>query len=69
MSLTPLLICFQTYFDEYRFPCIHGFFNRGNLTIPGVEKCVNSALDHLITFMEEYVVNDANFTLYHGPKN
>ena len=52
----------QTYFDEYRFPCIHGYFNRGDLTVPGVEKCVNASMDHLITFMEAYVVGD-NSTL------
>ena len=54
----------QTYFDEYRFPCIHGFFNRGNLTVPGVEKCVTEAMDHLITFMETYVVSNGNVTLH-----
>ena len=50
--------CFQTYFDEYKFPCGHGFFNRGNLTMPRVEECVNTAMDHLLTFMGEYVISD-----------
>ena len=49
------LFC-QTLFDEYEAPCVHGFFNRGNLSDPGVAECVNSAMVHLITFLGNNVV-------------
>lgn len=47
----------QTYFDEYHLPCIHGFFNRGDLSNPKVAACVDTAMDHLLTFMEANLVN------------
>jgi len=45
-----------TMFDEYEAPCVHGFFNRGNLTDPGVAECVDTAMAHLITFLEDNLV-------------
>ena len=64
---------FQTLFDEYEDPCVHGFFNRGNLSDPGVAECVDTAMrhlltfmeEHLLTFMEEHLVSDGSVTL--GP--
>ena len=56
---------FQTLFDEYEDPCVHGFFNRGNLSDPGVAECVDTAMRHLLTFMEEHLVSDGSVTL--GP--
>ena len=47
---------FQTLFDEYEAPCVHGFFNRGNLSDPGVAECVDSAMVNLITFLGNNVV-------------
>eukprot|EP00091_Calanus_sinicus_P018638 TRINITY_DN4321_c0_g1_i8.p1 TRINITY_DN4321_c0_g1~~TRINITY_DN4321_c0_g1_i8.p1 ORF type:complete len:256 (-),score=50.93 TRINITY_DN4321_c0_g1_i8:74-841(-) len=46
-----------TYFDEFEDPCNHGFFNRGDLTDPAVEECVSRAMDHLVEFMTDYVLN------------
>ena len=46
----------QTMFDEYEAPCVHGFFNRGNLSDPGVAECVDTAMAHLITFLEDNVI-------------
>ena len=43
----------ETFFDEYEDPCIHGFFNRGNLTDPAVAECVDTAMQHLQTFFME----------------
>ena len=43
----------ETYFDVYEDPCIHGFFNRGNLTDPAVAQCVDTAMQHLQTFFME----------------
>ena len=43
-------------FDEYEAPCVHGFFNRGNLSDPGVAECVDTAMAHLITFLEDNVI-------------
>ena len=52
-----ILCNLQTYFDEYHLPCIHGFFNRGDLSNPKVAACVDTAMDHLLTFMEANLVN------------
>jgi len=52
-----------TYFDEYSEPCSHGFFNRGDLTDPAVAECVNTAMDHLVMFVETYLVNDGYYKI------
>merc|ERR1712227_1199158 len=48
----------ETFFDEYEDPCAHGFFNKGNLTDPVVKECVDTAMDHLQTFIKTYVINN-----------
>jgi len=47
-----------TLFDEFADPCNHGFFNRGDLSDPAVEECVNRAMEQLLDFMTTYVVNN-----------
>jgi len=44
-----------TYFDEFEDPCNHGFFNRGDLSDPAVEECVNRAMGQLLEFMTDNV--------------
>jgi len=46
-----------TFFEEFEDPCRHGFFNRGDLSDPVVEKCVNRAMKMLLDFMTNYIVN------------
>ena len=46
---------FQTYFQDFYIPCLHGFFNRGNLTNPEVADCVSTAYGQMMELFALYV--------------
>jgi len=43
------------YIREFNVPCIHGFYNRGNLNIPGIQECVETAYEEMMMLFDTYV--------------
>ncbi len=44
---------FQLTIVETASPCDHGYFNRGDLSDPAVEECVEFTYEEMLRFFEE----------------
>ena len=45
----------KDWIESFELPCNHGFFNRGNLSDPLVNQCVELAYSQMLTFFDVYL--------------